>query len=80
MHLVTDHATRYVWDFPSKIVTTETNFLKQIFQIKIPEKLLADRNTVFTPSRFKRCLQNYHVKHLLMSNHHPEINGKKLND
>ena len=49
----TDHATQYVWWFPSKSATTETytNFLKQIFQIQVPEKLLTDRNAAFTASK-----------------------------
>ncbi|GBM83719.1 Transposon Tf2-9 polyprotein [Araneus ventricosus] len=78
LHLVIDHATRYVWGFPSKSETTETyvNCLKQVFQIQVPTKLLSDRNGAFTSSKFKRFLRNYNVKHLLTSSHHPQTNGK----
>ncbi|GBN88869.1 hypothetical protein AVEN_150975-1 [Araneus ventricosus] len=78
LHLVIDHATRYVWAFPSKSETSETyaNCLKQDFQIQVPTKLLSDRNGAFTSSKFKRFLRNYNVKHLLTSSHHPQTNGK----
>ncbi|GBO26401.1 Transposon Tf2-6 polyprotein [Araneus ventricosus] len=78
LHLVIDHATRYVWAFPSKTETTETyaNCLKQVFQIQVPTKLLSDRNGAFASSKFKRFLRNYSVKHLLTSSHHPQTNGK----
>lgn len=78
LHLVIDHATRYVWGFPSKRVTTETytNFLKQIFQMQMPQKLLTDRNPAFTASRFSKFLRNQKVKHIFTSKHHPETNGK----
>ncbi|GBL72710.1 Pro-Pol polyprotein [Araneus ventricosus] len=78
LHLVTDHATRYVWAFPSKSETTETyaNCLKQVFQIQVPTKLLSDRSGAFTSSKFKRFLRNCNVKHLLTSSHHPQTNGK----
>ena len=78
LHLVTDHATLYVWGFPSKSATTESyaNFLKQIFKIQVPEKLLTDRNATFTESKFKKLLLNYDVKHIMTSSHHSETNGK----
>ncbi|GFX83025.1 transposon Tf2-8 polyprotein [Trichonephila clavipes] len=78
LHLIIDHATRYVWAFASKSETTETyaNCLKQLFQIQIPNKLLTDRNGAFTSSRFKRFLRNYNVKQLLTTSHHPQTNGK----
>ncbi|GBL95464.1 Transposon Tf2-9 polyprotein [Araneus ventricosus] len=78
LRLVIDHATRYVWAFPSKSETTETyaNCLKQVFQIQVPTKLLSDRNGAFTSSKFKRFLRNYNVQHLLTSSHHPQTNGK----
>lgn len=78
LHLVIDHATRYIWAFPSKSVTTETytNCLKQIFQIQTPKKLLTDRNAAFTSSKFRRFLENNNVKQLLTTPHHPQTNGK----
>ncbi|GFV37929.1 transposon Tf2-9 polyprotein [Trichonephila clavipes] len=78
LHLIIDHATRYVWAFASKSETTETyaNCLKQLFQIQIPNKLLTDRNCAFTSSRFKHFLRNYNVKQLLTTSHHPQTNGK----
>ncbi|GFW00221.1 retrovirus-related Pol polyprotein from transposon 17.6 [Trichonephila clavipes] len=78
LHLIIDHATRYVWAFASKSETTETyaNCLKQLFQIQIPIKLLTDRYGAFTSSRFKRFLRNYNVKQLLTTSHHPQTNGK----
>ncbi|GFX96248.1 hypothetical protein TNCV_2291361 [Trichonephila clavipes] len=77
LHLIIDHATRYVWAFASKSETTETyaNCLKQLFQIQIPSKLLTDRNGAFTSSRFKHFLRNYNVKQLLTT-YHPQTNGK----
>jgi len=78
LHIVIDHATRYIWAFPSKSVTTETyiNCLRQIFQIQTPKKLLSDRNAAFTSSRFKKFLQHNGVVRLLTTSHHPESNGK----
>ncbi|GFT63359.1 transposon Tf2-9 polyprotein [Trichonephila clavipes] len=78
LHLIIDHATRYVWVFASKSETTETfaNCSKQLFQIQIPSKLLTDRNGAFTSSRFKHFLRNYNVKQLLTTSHHPQTNGK----
>ncbi|GFU80115.1 transposon Tf2-11 polyprotein [Trichonephila clavipes] len=78
LHLIIDHATRYVWAFASKSETTETfaNCLKQLFQIQILSKLLTDRNGAFTSSRLKRFLRNYNVKQLLTTSHHPQTNGK----
>ncbi|GFS61133.1 transposon Tf2-9 polyprotein [Trichonephila clavipes] len=78
LHLIIDHATRYVWAFASKSETTETyaNCLKQLFRIQIFIKLLTDRNGAFTSSRFKRFLRNYNVKQLLTTSHHPQRNGK----
>ncbi|GFT90323.1 hypothetical protein TNCV_193241 [Trichonephila clavipes] len=78
LHLIIDHATRYVWAFASKSETTETyaNCLKQLFQIQIPSKMLTDRNGAFTSSRFKRFLRNYNVKQLLTTSHHSQTNGK----
>ncbi|GFS65851.1 transposon Tf2-9 polyprotein [Trichonephila clavipes] len=80
LHLIIDHATRYVWAFASKSETTETyaNCLKQLFQIQIPNKLLTDRNGAFTSSRFKRFLRNYNVKQLLTTSHHPQTNVTKF--
>ncbi|GFW48624.1 transposon Tf2-6 polyprotein [Trichonephila clavipes] len=78
LHIVIDHATRYVWAFPSKNENSETyaNILKQVFQIQIPETLLTDRNGAFTSSRFKKFLRNYNIKQLLTTAHHPQTNGK----
>lgn len=78
LHIIIDHATRYVWAFPSKSVTSETyaNILKQLFNIQIPEKILTDRNAAFTSSKFKKFLRNSNIKHLLTSAHHPQTNGK----
>ncbi|GFY05619.1 transposon Tf2-6 polyprotein [Trichonephila clavipes] len=60
------------------LLTTETyaNCLKQLFKIKIPIKLLTDRNGAFTSSRFKCFLRNYNVKQLLTTSHHTRTNGK----
>lgn len=78
LHIVIDHATRFIWTFPSKSVTTDTyiNCLKQIFQIKIPKKLLSDRNAAFTSSKFKHFLRNSNVTQLVTSPHRPQCNGK----
>lgn len=78
MHLVIDHATRYVWGFASKNVTTQVyiNILKQIFNIQIPKKILTDRNPAFTASKFRKWLTNHNVKKLLTSSHRPQCNGK----
>ena len=48
LHSVTDHAIQYLWGFPSKSATAETyaNFLKQIFQIQVPEKFSIDKNVL----------------------------------
>lgn len=77
LHIVIDHATRYIWTFPSKSVTTDTyiNCLKQIFQIQLPKKLLSDRNAAFTSSKFKHFLRNHNVSQLLTSAHRPQTNG-----
>ncbi|GBO17388.1 Transposon Tf2-8 polyprotein [Araneus ventricosus] len=78
VHLIIDHATRYVWALPSKSNSTETyaNYLKQVFQIQVPNKLLSDRNGAFISSKFKRFLGNYNASHLLTFSRHPQKKGK----
>ncbi len=78
LHIVIDHATRFMWMFPSKSVTTDAyiNCLKQIFQIQTPLKLLSDRNAAFTASKFKHFLRNHNVTQLLTTAHRPQTNGK----
>ncbi|GFW34944.1 transposon Tf2-9 polyprotein [Trichonephila clavipes] len=80
LHIVLDHATRYAWTFPSKIVTSETytNCLKQIFSIQCPKQLLSDRNAAFTSSKFKKFLKHTHhnIRQLLTSANRPQCNGK----
>lgn len=78
LHIVLDHATRYVWAFPSKSVTSETyaNCLKQIFNIQTPKQLLSDRNAAFTSSKFKKFLKHNNIRQLLTSAHRPQCNGK----
>lgn len=77
LHVVIDHATRYIWAFPSKNETAESyiNCLKQIFQIQQPLNLLTDRNAAFTSTRLKHFLRNFNVKHLFTSSHRPQTNG-----
>ncbi|KFM72322.1 Retrotransposable element Tf2 protein type 3, partial [Stegodyphus mimosarum] len=78
IHIIIDHATRYIWTFASKSVTTDTyiNCLKQIFQIQVPKKILSDRNAAFTSSKFKHFLRNHNVKQLLTTANRPQTNGK----
>jgi hypothetical protein len=78
LHLVIDHATRYIWTFPSKSVTSETyaNCLKQVFNIQTPKQILSDRNAAFTSNRFRKFLQHNNIKQLLTSAHRPQCNGK----
>lgn len=78
LHVVIDHATRYIWTFPSKSVTTETytNFLKQIFNIQAPKTVLSDRNAAFTSPRFRKFLRSYKINQRLTTAHHPQGNGK----
>jgi len=77
IHLVIDHATRYIWTFSSKSQTTDSyiNCLKQIFNIQIPKQLLSDRNPSFTSSRFKKFLKIHNIKQLLTSTQRPQCNG-----
>ncbi|GFU70581.1 retrovirus-related Pol polyprotein from transposon 17.6 [Trichonephila clavipes] len=77
-HIVIDHATRYVWAFPSKNENSETyaNVLKQVFQIQIPEKLLTDRNGALLLPDLKKFFRNYNIKHFLTTAHRPQTNGK----
>ncbi|GFU46860.1 transposon Tf2-9 polyprotein [Trichonephila clavipes] len=78
LHIIIDHATRYIWTFPSKNATTDTyiNCLRQIFQNHIPEKILSDRNTAFTSSKFKHFLKHNNATQLLTTSHRPQTNGK----
>ncbi|GFV22362.1 transposon Tf2-11 polyprotein [Trichonephila clavipes] len=78
LHIIIDHATRYIWTFPSKNATTDTyrNCLRQIFQNHIPEKILSDRNTAFTSSKFKHFLKHNNITQLLTTSHRPQTNGK----
>lgn len=78
LHVVLDHATRYVWTFASKSVSTDTyiSCLKQIFQIQIPKQLLSDRNAAFTSTKFKHFLGKHGIKQLLTSSFRPQTNGK----
>jgi len=77
IHLVVDHATRYIWTFASKSCTTDSyiNCLNKVFQIQKPKKFLSDRAASFTSPRFKRYLVNNNVKQLLTSSSHPQGNG-----
>ncbi|GFS69710.1 transposon Tf2-6 polyprotein [Trichonephila clavipes] len=78
LHIIIDHATRYIWTFPSKNATTDTyiNCLRPIFQHHIPEKILSDRSTAFTSSKFKHFLKHNNVTQLLTTSHRPQTNGK----
>ncbi|UYV65645.1 hypothetical protein LAZ67_3004946 [Cordylochernes scorpioides] len=42
LHIIVDHATRYIWAFPSKSQTTDSyiNCLSKIFQIQKPKQFL----------------------------------------
>ncbi|GFW12612.1 retrotransposable element Tf2 protein type 3 [Trichonephila clavipes] len=42
----------------------------------IPEKILSDRNTAFTSSKFKHCLKQNNITQLLTTSHRPQTNGK----
>ncbi|GFT93224.1 retrotransposable element Tf2 protein type 3 [Trichonephila clavipes] len=42
----------------------------------IPEKILSDRNTAFTSSKFKHLLKHNNVTQLLTTSHRPQTNGK----
>ncbi|GFX32558.1 retrotransposable element Tf2 protein type 1 [Trichonephila clavipes] len=42
----------------------------------IPEKILSDRNTAFTSSKFKNFLKHNNVTQLLTTSHRPQTNGK----
>ncbi|GFT12774.1 retrotransposable element Tf2 protein type 3 [Trichonephila clavipes] len=42
----------------------------------IPEKILSDRNTAFTSSKFKHFLKHNNVTQLLTTSHRPQTNGK----
>lgn len=78
LHILIDHATRFIWTFTSKNITSEmyANLLKQVFNYGTPKALLTDRNPAFTSARFRKFLQNSEVKQLLTSAHHPQTNGK----
>ena len=76
--LIIDHLTRYIWAFASKSISTETytNFLNQIFQNQVPDRILSDRNAAFTSSQFKKFLKHHNVKQLLTTAHRAQSNGK----
>ncbi|KFM76439.1 Retrovirus-related Pol polyprotein from transposon 17.6, partial [Stegodyphus mimosarum] len=78
IHITIDHATRYIWTFASKSVTTDTyiSCLRQIFQIQVPNKILNDSNAAFTSSKFMHFLKNHNVKQLLTTANRPQTNGK----
>ncbi|GFW05433.1 retrotransposable element Tf2 protein type 3 [Trichonephila clavipes] len=42
----------------------------------IPEKILSDRNTAFTSSKFKHFLKHNNIIQLLTTSHRPQTNGK----
>ncbi|GFT35433.1 transposon Tf2-9 polyprotein [Trichonephila clavipes] len=60
-----------------KNATTDTyiNCLRQIFQNHI-QKILSDRNTAFTSSKFKHFLKHNNITQLLTTSHRPQTNGK----
>lgn len=78
LHIVIDHATRYIWTFASKNVNTDTyiNCLMQSFKNQMPRKILSDRNGAFTSSKFKHFLKRNNITQLLTTAHRPQTNGK----
>ena len=77
IHLIIDHATRYIWTFASKNQDCQAYItsLKTIFSIMKPKKLLSDRAPAFLSSAFKHFLTKNGVTRLLTSSHHPQTNG-----
>ncbi|UYV84218.1 hypothetical protein LAZ67_X001557 [Cordylochernes scorpioides] len=77
LHIIVDHATRYIWAFPSKTQTTDSyiNCLNKIFQIQKPKQFLSDRAPSFTSPRFRKYLINNNIKQLLTSSSRPQCNG-----
>jgi len=77
IHLIIDHATRFIWTFASKSQTTQTyiSSLTNIFSIMKPKALLSDRAPAFLSSQYKHFLEKHGVKQLLTSSHHPQCNG-----
>ncbi|UYV75754.1 hypothetical protein LAZ67_13001227 [Cordylochernes scorpioides] len=77
LHIIVDHATRYIWAFPSKSQTTDSyiNCLNKIFQIQKPKQFLSDRAPSFTSPRFRKYLINNNIKQLLTSSSRPQCNG-----
>ncbi|UYV60307.1 hypothetical protein LAZ67_1000791, partial [Cordylochernes scorpioides] len=77
LHIIIDHATRYIWAFPSKSQTTDSyiNCLNKIFQIQKPKQFLSDRAPSFTSPRFRKYLINNNIKQLLTSSSRPQCNG-----
>ncbi|UYV75385.1 hypothetical protein LAZ67_13000079 [Cordylochernes scorpioides] len=77
LHIIVDHATRYIWAFPSKGQTTDSyiNCLNKIFQIQKPKQFLSDRAPSFTSPRFRKYLINNNIKQLLTSSSRPQCNG-----
>ncbi|UYV70602.1 hypothetical protein LAZ67_7003643, partial [Cordylochernes scorpioides] len=77
LHIIVDHATRYIWAFPSKSQTTDSyiNCLNKIFQIQKPKQFLSDRAPSFTSPRFRKYLINTNIKQLLTSSSRPQCNG-----
>ncbi|KAI1299778.1 Pro-Pol polyprotein [Halotydeus destructor] len=85
VQVVIDHATRYLWTFPTPKNTTATviNCLTSLFKSGLkPALLLTDRGTNFTSSQFRHFLESRSVKHLKTSPYHPQTNGmcEKVND
>lgn len=55
---------------------TYINCLKQIFQIQILKKILTDKNTAFTTSRYNKVLYYNNAKGLLILANHAQTNDK----
>lgn len=77
IHLVIDHATRYVWAFAHKSENSDAyiSCLKTIFAAGKPRKFLSDRGTGFTAGKFKQFLKHNRIHQLFTSSHHPQCNG-----
>lgn len=77
VHLVIDHATRYVWVFSHKSENSDAyiSCLKTIFAAGKPRKFLSDRGTGFTAGKLKEFLKHNRIHQLFTSSHHPQCNG-----
>lgn len=76
--IIIDNFTKFVQLEAVKTTRSEvtvSRFERFIQQFGAPERIISDRGTSFTSTRFQKMCENHGIKHTLNSSRHPQANG-----